>query len=247
MNEYTLNKLSATESTNDMLKAAHAKGQCKDGDLYWTSRQTKGRGQHGKVWESEPGKNLALSVFKCFHEFHVSQAYRISALFSLGILEGLAVYNIKDLSVKWPNDIMAGNRKIGGVLIENGVQGSWISYSIMGVGINVNQTDFKTLPRATSMALETKSYFELEHVLVNLATVLEEKMKQIHIADSKGIVDAFSKTLYGIEKRCLFKGKASAFEATIKGISESGALMVERLSGKLEALRYPEFKMSYRD
>lgn len=247
MSSVTLIKLNATESTNDMLKAAHAKGQCKDGDLYWTSKQTKGRGQQGKKWESQPGKNLAWSIFKSFHELHVSQAYRISATISLGIVEALTLYNIKDLTVKWPNDIMAGNRKMGGILIENSIQGLWVISSIIGVGINVNQTDFKNLPRATSMALETNKNFELEHVLVNIARVLNKKLDQTLEAKHSSVVDEFSKKLYGLEKRCLFQSKTRKFEATVKGISASGAILVERISGKLEALTYPEYRMNYGD
>lgn len=118
-----------------------------DETVVYTLRQTAGRGQVGNVWESEPDKNIAFSMLLCPVFLPVRDQFLISELCSLGILEGLrqlaAEQNVPaeklSLSIKWPNDIYAGDNKLGGILIENRLQGTKFANAVLGVGINVNQ------------------------------------------------------------------------------------------------------------
>jgi biotin-[acetyl-CoA-carboxylase] ligase BirA-like protein len=126
--------------------------------------QTSGRGQRGNTWLSEPGANLLFSIVLKFEgedrqrrsAVPVVLAYDqfvISQIASLSVVDLLGAHDIQ-ARIKWPNDIYVGNRKICGMLIENAVRGKWISSSIIGIGLNVNQRNFDVnLPNPTSMAL----------------------------------------------------------------------------------------------
>jgi len=119
MSYFNIIKLNATPSTNDFLKEKHQKGVCQDGDLVWAKNQTSGRGQRDKMWISNPKDSLTFSVYKTYDHFPTTDNFLISMAVSLGIINALHSFNIPNLCIKWPNDIMADNKKIAGILIEN--------------------------------------------------------------------------------------------------------------------------------
>ncbi len=121
------------------------------------SVQTSGRGQGDHTWLSPEGENLLFSVVLKFseREFHVKNIAKISEVASSSLVEFLAGHGI-EAWIKPPNDIYVGEKKICGTLIENSLKGSWVSYSIIGIGLNINQRNFDVnLPNPTSMVLET--------------------------------------------------------------------------------------------
>ena len=116
--------------------------------------QTKGRGQRTNTWLSNPGENLTFSIALKNLDILPSEQIAISQITALSVVDFLNLYGI-DAKIKLPNDIYVGNKKICGILIENSIRGSQISYSIIGIGINVNQTEFpSSLPNPTSILLE---------------------------------------------------------------------------------------------
>ena len=243
---FNIIKLSATSSTNDLLKEGAAKGKYVDGDLVWTTVQTKGRGQHKNSWESEPRKNIAFSVYKDFEEIKASKAYLVSGVVSVAIVEVLTSIDNLKVTVKWPNDIMAGIQKIGGILIENLLQGQYLNASIIGVGLNVNQLKFKNLPHATSMALQTQYDYNVEEVLKRVVENLETALSSItSSANEDEIQQRYSSCLFGLNKACYFIKNNTKFVGIVRGISDNGALLLELKNGKLEAVRYPEVRMLY--
>lgn len=125
------------ESTNAAIDR-----QAPHGYALMTLEQTAGRGQRGNTWEAEPGKNITLSLMLRPLDLDASHQFEISEAVSLGIIDLLRELGIDDVSVKWPNDIYVGDRKICGILIENALTGCRISRSIAGIGLNVNQTEF---------------------------------------------------------------------------------------------------------
>jgi len=111
----------------------------KDFTVVSANEQTNGRGQMGTVWESEPSKNLMVSVFKKIDCLAIDQQFYVSMASSLAVLKTLKKIQIPNLSVKWPNDILSDNRKICGVLIESIVRKQQLDAIIVGIGLNVNQ------------------------------------------------------------------------------------------------------------
>ncbi len=127
-----------TDSTNNWLKE-HGEGNM----VVVAEHQTAGRGCGTNQWESERGKNLLFSMLVHPHDIPAVRQFHISMAISLAICESLEQY-IGDLSIKWPNDIYWRNGKIAGILIENTLKGTVIKSSIIGVGLNVNQRDFRS-------------------------------------------------------------------------------------------------------
>ena len=123
MTKFNLIKLNAIGSTNDWLKNKLKSGNCHDGDVVWTMNQTKGRGQHSNVWSSDSQKNITFSVFKRFSGLNSYDSFLINCAVTLAIIETLEKFKIPNLKIKWPNDILSANNKIGGVLIENIIKG----------------------------------------------------------------------------------------------------------------------------
>jgi birA, biotin-[acetyl-CoA-carboxylase] ligase region len=173
MTKFNLIKLNAIGSTNDWLKNKLQSGNCHDGDVVWTMNQTKGRGQYSNVWSSDSQKNITFSVFKRFSELNSDDSFLINCAVTLAIIETLEKFKIPNLKIKWPNDILSANNKIGGVLIENIIKGKKLNASITGIGINVNQKSFIDLPSAGSMFLQTNKKYDLKKVFEELLDTLD--------------------------------------------------------------------------
>lgn len=128
-------------------------------------RQSAGRGQRGSSWESEPGRNVTMSVLLRPGGIDVSTQFAISMAAALAVARTLDDFGIEGAAVKWPNDIYVGNRKICGILIENSLTGRAVSRSIVGIGLNVNQTRFTSpAPNPVSMAQLTGREYNVEQV-----------------------------------------------------------------------------------
>lgn len=146
MKRYRLIEVESTGSTNTFAKSMAVE----DGDttpaVVLTRNQTEGRGQRGNYWESEPGSNLTFSLVVYPVWMSPSRQFELSMLVSIGLVNALRQYvdNPAWLKIKWPNDIYFGDRKIAGILIENTVNDACIERSVIGIGLNVNQKEFRS-------------------------------------------------------------------------------------------------------
>ena len=180
-----------TNSTNTLLRELIAKGEWQAGEEYlYTGFQTAGRGQSGNGWESEEGKNLLCSILLSHQPSEVSG---VRPAFDLNVAVSVAVHRMvnsqfsilhSQLTIKWPNDIYWGDRKIAGILVENTLIGSEVRYSIAGIGLNVNQTEWlSNAPNPVSMRQisgEEYDIHELMKTLMNeMHTVLAMKREEI--------------------------------------------------------------------
>ena len=170
-------KLDAIDSTNVFLKGLSAKQELENFTVVCAERQTKGRGQMGAVWASEEGKNLIMSVLVKNFLSNIDQIFNLNIVVSLAVIEVLKSTNIPNLSIKWPNDIMAYNKKIGGILIENSIKSDGTIISIVGLGLNVNQTDFENLPKASSLAVISGAELDKEELLFSIVDTIESNIK----------------------------------------------------------------------
>ena len=128
-----------------------------------TDFQTAGREQAGNSWESQDGKNLLFSALLRYEGIHASKQWRLSMLVAITLWDILAKYLPQDLlTIKWPNDIYFGDKKLVGILIENCLSGQYVGYSIAGVGVNVNQTEWLSdAPNPISMKQITSEEYEV--------------------------------------------------------------------------------------
>ena len=137
--------------------------------------QEAGRGQQGKKWESEAGKNLLLSLL-LYPDVTSAKQFTVCQYISVAIAEFIKeTLSIPNVSIKWSNDIYIGDKKVVGILIEHFICGESINYTVAGVGMNINQTIFPSyLPNPTSLCLETGQEYDIVFCLKSLI----EKIKQ---------------------------------------------------------------------
>ena len=245
MTKFNLIKLNAIGSTNDWLKNKLQSGNCHDGDIVWTMNQTKGRGQHSNVWSSDSQKNITFSVFKRFSGLNSDDSFLINCAVTLAIIETLEKFKIPNLKIKWPNDILSANNKIGGVLIENIIKGKKLNASITGIGINVNQKSFIDLPSAGSMFLQTNKKYDLKKVFDELLYMHDLFFNLLKKPDKVELLSSFEKSMYKKGEWCQFKTNGSKFLGRIIGVSDHGLLTVEKKSKKVIQYSNGGVKMIY--
>ncbi len=234
---FSILKLNAINSTNSYLKDLTKACIVENATVVVAKTQYAGRGQRQEVWQSESGKNLTFSVLYKFKNFELTNQFYLNCAVSSAIYKVIFPIIGNDLSIKWPNDIMAGNKKLGGVLIENTVKNGFISQSIIGIGLNINQTIFsKNLSKVTSINLILNKEFNLDNILKDILNALADKIKQIELKSYKILFDLYHKSLYRInvwsdfidENKQVFKGK-------IKGVNIDGTLNIELDNGNLKS------------
>ncbi len=160
-----------------------------EGTVVITREQAEGRGQRGNKWISEAGMNLTFTIVLYPHFLEPAKQFGLSQAVSLGISDHLEK-TLKGLKprIKWPNDIYVNGGKISGILIENVLSGNKISFSLIGIGLNVNQTVFgEGVPNACSMRTLSGLEFDLEDCLSSLCACLERRYLQLKAGDVAGL------------------------------------------------------------
>ena len=229
MGEHTrIIKLDATDSTNVYLKELSQATRLADYTVVVAKKQLKGRGQMGSVWQSEEGKNLTFSILKCFDSLQVEQQFLLNIGVSIAVCDALGELAISDLTVKWPNDIMSGSFKIGGILIENMLKGHLVQHSIIGIGLNVNQIDFGDLAKASSLKSITGQFYDLDELLHNILGKLHLHLDQIEEKTMAQLLPMYEKHLFRKDKPSTFtNADGELFMGFIRGVSSTGKLVLE--------------------
>jgi len=238
-------KLDAIDSTNDFLKGLSNSQNVENFTVVSAEIQTKGKGQMGAVWDSQATKNLIMSVLVRDFIEDVNQIFSINIAISIAVIQALKELNIPELSVKWPNDIMSYNKKIGGILIENSIKSDGTIVSIIGLGLNVNQTNFETLPKASSLALICKTNFDKEAILFKIIEKLEQKIQSWN-DNSKTMWFEYNKLLFKTGIPMPFSDKNQQnFMGIIQGVNSVGKLEVLLENDVVTAFEIKEIQMLY--
>ena len=236
-------RVERTYSTNTLLKEMLVKGEWPEGEEYlYAGFQTAGRGQTGNGWESEDGKNLLCSILLPPR----------ANLFELNVITSVAVHRMincqfsilnSQLTIKWPNDIYWGNKKLAGILIENAIIGNEVKYSIAGIGLNVNQTEWKSdAPNPVSLKQITGKEYDIDALM----TTLMNKIHEVQTMRQEDIWEYYRRHLYRREGEWLFaerevnltpsriltKQPKEAFKASIADITKQGELVLRTAQGE---------------
>jgi len=239
-------KLSATESTNTYLKELASVKNLDDFTVVVTQKQTKGRGQMNGLWESEQGKNLTFSVLKKVKDLPVQDQFLISICVSLAVYNTLKALKIPDIRVKWPNDILSGNFKICGILIENNISGFQITSSVIGIGLNVNQITFKNQPKAASLHLLLGEEIDLDELLKAILNNLECYLSNINASNWDRLVNEYHNILFKKDVLAQFvRENDSEFSGTIVGITRAGKLKISLKDGTIQEFNLKEVSLQY--
>ena len=221
-------KLDATDSTNDYLRQMMLDNTLTTPTVVWSLFQKKGKGQRGQVWTSQAGENLMFSLYIPNLTRGADQLFSIHKIVSVCLADWLLSLQIPDISVKWPNDILSGDKKLAGILVESSMQKSTAKSIIIGIGINVNQIQFPQLPNATSMRLCTAKAYDLNTLLLSLVPKLIEGLT----LRGKDWDHAYQQSLYGLNQNRRFVSGKHEFEGIIRSISPEGKLVLETEIGE---------------
>lgn len=223
--------LPSCHSTNDMAARLVPENKLFDGSVIITDHQTAGRGQRGNTWEAAPGKNLTFSIFLKPEFLEVENQFYLNIVASLGVCDFLNGYMGDEVSVKWPNDIYYRTNKMGGILIENSLRKGTIDTSIVGIGLNVNQTNF-SIATATSMAMVCNQDFDLEALTQELLKSLEHYYLRLKKGLYEQLREEYLRKLYWIGESRVFKSNGQFFPGEITGVDNIGRLLIETEAGK---------------
>lgn len=227
MKQYTIfSILDSVDSTNNYAMGQVHAGLAKHGMAWFANNQTAGKGQRGKTWESAPGTNIILSIVIAPEPQNRVQNFIFNAAVSVACIGFLQSLTGEEFKIKWPNDIYWCDRKAGGILIENVIQGNQWKWSVIGVGINVNQTNFPlklinpvSLKNITGKKYETLTLAKLLHtsVLNNI-----EKLNKITPAKT---METYNALLYKKDEEVQLRKNNIVFKTYIKGVDQFGNLL----------------------
>jgi len=239
-------KLNAIDSTNDYLKQLSREKVLDDFTIVITDEQTKGKGQMGSKWVSEVGKNLTFSVLVKSLKSPVTDQFLLNIYVSLAIYDTLTQLHVPDLKIKWPNDIMSGHSKICGILIENILSGQHIQASVVGIGLNVNQITFNSLPNVSSLKLLLGRSLDLEELLLSIVENLKGLLGKNGKLDRNHLVERYETALFRKDKPSTFKNRDDEmFMGFIKGVSATGKLRILLEDDILKEFSLKEVKLLY--
>jgi len=236
----TIIRLQVIDSTNNYANNQIRSYDVAEGTVFLAYEQTIGRGQAGNFWESEPGQNLTFSMVLYPDFLEIRRQFMLSKVVTLGVYTALNKY-VDHLSVKWPNDIYAGNKKLGGILIENSVMSGLLQSSVVGVGLNVNQVHFcSPAPNPVSLKTLTNQHFDCELLLTEVLTGINRYYSLLRNGDDKEIDKEFISALYLKNKPHLFRSGDEVFNGVITGVNEIGQLQIRKEDDQIAEFHFKE-------
>ena len=239
-------KLSATDSTNTYLKSLAQSETLDDFTIVVAEEQRRGRGQMGAIWQSEAGKNLTFSLLKRMNGMATENRFQLNICVSMAIVAALKELHLPDLSIKWPNDILSGNSKICGILIENLLKGNRIQASIIGIGINVNQTAFNNLENVSSLKLLLGQTLNLDELLHKMVSHLERALLSLDKKWNNTVWVDYENQLFRKDKPSTFKNeRGELFMGFIRGVSRKGKLIIALEDEILSEFDLKEVRLLY--
>ena len=208
--------------------------------------QTAGRGQRGNSWESEPGKNLTVSIVVRPENISAGDQFLICRAVSVALVQLLdrVLPRGVEAEIKWPNDIYVGDKKICGILIENSLTGSTIDRSILGIGLNVNQREFVSdAPNPVSIInLNGGVELELAPLVEMLWSLVDENLRLCSTESGRQkLTENYNSRLWRRTGYHTFAyPDGQRFEALIKSIGDNGVMTLERRDGATQSFAFKE-------
>jgi BirA family biotin operon repressor/biotin-[acetyl-CoA-carboxylase] ligase len=238
---FTINhiKLESINSTNVYALSLNDSLVFKEGLVVTANYQSGGNGQRGKAWESNENENLLLSVV-IEPNIKLDEQFLISKIVALSVCDLLKRLGLES-ELKWPNDILVAKQKIAGILIQNKTQGNYISHSVIGLGFNVNQLVFKNYsPIATSLRLQLNKEYEILKIQEHFLSFLSTRLKRLKVGENQD--NEYLNSLFLKEKIAAFESDNKQFMGIIKGVNESGKLLIKLDDNRITAFENQQIK-----
>jgi len=214
-------------STNSFLSDLLRHQPLEEGTVVIADYQDAGKGQGDHSWHSRRGENLLMSLILFPAFLSASRQFHLSRVASLALCEALDTLGIHT-RIKWPNDILTEKGKIAGILIEHSITASYISHTVIGMGLNLNQTEFPDFPvPATSLRLETGRPVDVTEFGELVEARLMNRYRELKKGQMEQLEKDYLERLFRVGVPSLFKSGESLFEGIIRGVNDFGELMVE--------------------
>lgn len=240
-----IKRLDVTDSTNryarDEAVALWREAAGKQLVAVTARHQTAGRGQRGNVWSSKEGENLLLSMLvRSGSSLEVANQFLLSQAVAVSLHAAMKCYGI-ETKLKWPNDIYVGNRKLAGILVELDYSGAFVEQAIVGIGLNVNQTEFPPMGRVpVSMKMLLGKEFTVDDVLRDVIECFGRYYTGICTGEADAVATEYKELLLGIGEERHFIDSQGSFMATIEGTEPDGHLLLRRSDGTLSRYAFKE-------
>ena len=245
MNKFFLNKklhFDTLNSTNETLGQLSKKIELQNGFYITADYQKSGKCQNNDKWDSNPKENLLISIFLNL-DLNIENSFMLNQLASLAVLDTLSKFLEQKIEIKWPNDVYVDSKKISGILINNIVKGGIINSSVIGIGINVNQTNFNKKYIATSMKLLSKKDFKLNEIEKILMKNI--KKQSIILLDKKILLISrrYNNHLYGKNLDSLFILNKKRIYAKVIEVNQNGKIKLMFGDGEVNEFSQNEVKL----
>jgi BirA family transcriptional regulator, biotin operon repressor / biotin---[acetyl-CoA-carboxylase] ligase len=241
--DFNIIELPETDSTNNYATKVLKGSRPAEMTVVYTDYQNAGKGQPGNAWQSEREENLLFSIIFYPKFLPAERQFYLSKVVSLGICDALSAYLGEGLYIKWPNDIFYKNWKIGGILIENSLMADKIDYSVIGIGININQTIFpEELPNPVSLMMITKKGHERKKVLNDILNAIDNRYHQLRNHAYRKINDDYFTSLYKAQQHVQFNTPDTLFRARVSGVNETGELLLQLENNEIRSFRFKEIE-----
>lgn len=240
-------KLKEVDSTNNFLKDLVSKSEpLAEGTVIMADNQFAGRGQQESVWQTQAGKNISTSIYLKPSFLPLDKQFYLNIAVSLAVSDALMYFIPEGIKVKWPNDMYYLNKKLGGILIENTLTGTFIKSSVIGIGLNVNQSEFSESisQRATSIIQILQKDVPLMDIMEKIAIFMEKYYLILRAGKYSILQNDYLARLYNFNIAALYKKDGEIFEGIITGVEDGGRLTVETNEG-LKSFNFKEIEFTH--
>lgn len=237
----SLVELEEVLSTNSYTSELLTHTPLPEGIVVLANNQTAGKGQRGAFWENEPHKNLTFSIVLYPHFLLPTNQFALNQVIALGVYDYVKLILGEEVKVKWSNDIYYKDKKIAGILIENSIRSNQIISSIIGIGININQTTFgSNAPNPSSFKLITNKDYDLKNCFRELCCFIESRYLQLKAKKEELLIKDYLHALYRFNEFYYYCHKQEKFKAKIIGINSEGKLVLERENQQIQEFNFKE-------
>jgi BirA family biotin operon repressor/biotin-[acetyl-CoA-carboxylase] ligase len=218
--------LDTVDSTNNYTANLQKEGKIQHGTVILADEQSAGRGQRGASWTSSAGENLLLSIYLAPDNLSVVDQPALTHFISLSLIDFLRKIGISG-KIKWPNDIYVNDQKIAGILIENSIRSSRISETIIGVGLNVNQTVFDGV-NATSIKRQSDQHYPINDVLFSWIQEMNIVWAELSKGNLEMLKSRYKQELYLLNEPAIYSDVTGEFEGIVRDVDDNGYLFLEK-------------------
>ena len=218
--------LDSVDSTNNYAMAKAHEGLAKHGMCWFAELQTAGKGQRGRTWSGVAKENIAMSIVLQPHFLHLRHHFALSMAVSLAAYDLIKHFSPVEMKIKWPNDLYWCDRKAGGILIENIIQGNSWKWAVAGIGININQLEFDpSLSNPVSIKQLTGRPHDVLALAKNLHEYIMQRFETLKLMDIRRLCNEYNQHLYKAGCQVRLKKGNMTFETTIKEVTPAGRLV----------------------